>query len=457
MDKYQAFWPLPGGVENYVSTLQKALAFIKENRPAEQKLAEWFMGSFQTVKSVKNAQSYIRTTLRHSGLVDYDKHGLFLTQAGENYLAAPDSFRLFSTLDENILGFSEVLRMIPEGEYDMEELGQRLPRELALPWEEAHQTKWRVNWLRSMGFVILEEGKVKLTQTGVQLLKTLPKAPQVNREVSESVQITSRVKAAVYHNPKVLELIEKLLATQHLSDDSSQFEEAIAHAFALLGFSSEKLGQPGDTDVFVIAHLGDESYKIVVDGKTTHGDKITERQISWPSLADHKKRRAADFIVVVAPSFPGGDVIERAHEYAVSLIETETLIKLLKIHDSTPLDLEAFRELFQRKGIVRLEDCSDLMTRQAESERQQRLIPGVLESLYRLQRRGEPTHASDVRWELSKQFDQEDILDVLNLLENWGFVKKTSEDHWITLMNPSVASQRLFRLSASFKTAASEQ
>jgi hypothetical protein len=450
-EKYQAFWPLPGGVENYVATLQKALIFIKENRPSEQKLAEWFMASFQTVKSAKNAVSYIRTTLRHSGLVDYDKRVLFLTPAGEAYLGDPDNLSLFSILDENVLGFGEVLRMISESEYDIEQLGEKLPKELSLPWEEAHQTKWRVNWLRSMGLVTLEEGKVRLTETGRQLSKSLPMVPEIKREVSEQVRIADQVKLAVFHNPRVPEIIDKLRETQHLSDESSKFEEAIAQAFALLGFSSEKLGQPGDTDVFVIAHLGDESYKIIIDGKTTHAEKIAERQISWPSLTDHKKRRAADFIAVVAPSFPGGDLIERAQQYGVSLIETETLVKLLKIHDSTPLDLEAFRELFQRRGVVRLEDCSDLMTRQAESERQQRLIPGILESLYGLQRRGEPTHASDVRWELGKQFDQEDILDTLGLLENWGFVKKTSGDNWIALMNPGVASQRLSRLSASFK------
>ena len=412
------------------------------------------MESFQTVKSVKNAKSYIRTTLRHSGLVDYDKQGLFLTSAGEKYLATPDNFLLFNTLDQNVLGFRELLEIIREGEYDIEQLAETLPKKLLLPWEEAHQTKWRVNWLRSMGFVAQEEGKVKLTQAGLELMKGLPKVPQSREQVGLAIQVTAQVKAVV-HNPRVIEVIKNLREAQHLSSDSSKFEEAIAEAFDFLGFSSEKLGQPGDTDVFAIAHLGVESYKIVIDGKTTQGDKISERQISWPSLSDHKKRRAADFIVVVAPAFAGGDLLERAQEFGVSLIETETLAKLLEIHDETPLDLEAFKELFQRKGIVRLEDCSDLMTRQAEYERQQRLIPGILESLYRLQHRGEPTHASDVRWELGKQFDQEDILDTLDLLENWGFVKKTSGDHWIALMKPNVASRRLFRLSASFKQATS--
>jgi len=189
----------------------------------------------------------------------------------------------------------------------------------------------------------------------------------------------------------------------------------------------------------------------VIDGKTTQGDRISERQINWLSLTDHKKRRNARFIAVAGTSFAGGDLLERAEEHEVTLIETETLVKLLEMHDRTPMNLEDFREIFEKKGVLRLEDCPELMTRHAEYERQQKLFPEVLKSLCRLQQQEEPTHASDVRWTLGREFEQEDILDTLNLLERWGFVKKATGDHWISLMSTEVAARRFKRITDSFE------
>lgn len=86
MEKYQGFWPLPGGIENYVDTLQRALSFMRDSRPSEEELAKWFVTNFQKVH-VGSARGYIRVALRHSGLVDYDKKKHLLSKAGEDYLA----------------------------------------------------------------------------------------------------------------------------------------------------------------------------------------------------------------------------------------------------------------------------------------------------------------------------------------------------------------------------------
>lgn len=450
MEKYQAFWPLPGGIENYVGTLQNALEYIRDNRPSEEELAGWFVANFQKV-SAGSTRGYIRIALRQSGLVDYEKKKHFLSKVGEDYLAKPDNFLLFKILDDNVLGFRETLEIISEREPDIRQLGERLPKKLGLTWRKAAaQPYWRVNWLRSMGFVTLEDRKLKLTDTGIQLLKSLPRTPESKlREVETQLLVEEQVSVPL--SLEIQKAIKNLQDAQHDSQNPSRFEEAIARAFELLGFSSETLGKPGDTDVFATAHLGEESYSIIIDGKTTQRDRISDGQISWPSLSDHRKARNADFIALIGPSFATGDLLQRAQEYGVSLIDTETVVDLLKIHDKTPLDLDDLRELFKRKGIVRLEDCSDLMISKTEYEKQQKLIPGVLEALYQLQQEGEHTHASDIRWSLEREFEHEDILETLDLLEKWRFVKRVADDRWIALMSPKVAAQRLRAIADSFK------
>ena len=57
MEKYQGFWPLPGGIEHFVDTLQKTLIFIKENRPSEEELSQWFVKNYPTVSGSGSTRS----------------------------------------------------------------------------------------------------------------------------------------------------------------------------------------------------------------------------------------------------------------------------------------------------------------------------------------------------------------------------------------------------------------
>jgi hypothetical protein len=453
VEKYQGFWPLPGGIERFVDTLQKALIFIKENRPSEEELSQWFVKNYPTVSGSGSTRGYIRVTLRHSGLVDHDKKSHFLTKAGEEYLAKPDNIQLFKILDENVLGFRDTLEIIADREPEMRQLAEALSKRLNLGWQSAAQPYWRLNWLRSMGFVILEDKKNKLTPEGLRLLRELPRpletAPQVGKIEAEKI-VEARVEVSPH--PTVQEVLKRLEDTQHASEDSSRFEDAIAQTFDLLGFMTERAGKPGDTDVFAVAHLGKESYSIVIDGKTTQAEKISERQINWESLSDHKEKRKADYIAVVAPSFAGGDLVERAQKRGVSLIDTDTLSDLLRIHEKTPLNLEDLRELFEGKAVVSLTDCTQLMTSKDGYERDQELIRRVLQALHDLQREDEPTHPSSVYWMLKKEFDLEEINRIIDLLTKWDLVKKAADGDPIVLMNPRVAARRFRAIADSIES-----
>ncbi len=147
-------------------------------------------------------------------------------------------------------------------------------------------------------------------------------------------------------------IIEGLKERQFKSDSPTDFEEAIKHAFNLLGFQGELIGGKGNTDVLLTANIGQESFKVNIDGKTSKSGKITDQQIDWDSLEDHKKKNKADFVVVIGPRFSGGNLEQRANRKGVSLLKTEDLINLVETHSKFPFTLTELKDIFTGSGDI---------------------------------------------------------------------------------------------------------
>ncbi len=75
MDKLKGFWPLPGGIRNYVATLSKILSVLSLNRFDENNLIQWMMKEY-SLKSRSSAKHYI-DVVKKIGVVDI-KDGIFI-------------------------------------------------------------------------------------------------------------------------------------------------------------------------------------------------------------------------------------------------------------------------------------------------------------------------------------------------------------------------------------------
>lgn len=170
------------------------------------------------------------------------------------------------------------------------------------------------------------------------------------REWEESIGETQKQDREIIKTPD--SIISKLRKTQFMSDSPSEFEKAVRDAFVYLGFSGDLIGGSGDTDILLTANIGKESFKVTIDGKTSKSGKIIDRQIDWISLSDHKIKNKADYIVVVGPSFSGGNLQTRAEQYKVSLLTTDNLIQLVDSHANFPFTLIEIKDLFSGKGEV---------------------------------------------------------------------------------------------------------
>lgn len=105
----------------------------------------------------------------------------------------------------------------------------------------------------------------------------------------ETRDVKKEEKMYIQPGDTYISIIDKLRKKQHESKTPEGFENALKEAFGYFGFKAELIGRSGDTDVLLTADIGDETYKITVDGKTAKKGKILESQINWDSLEDHRK------------------------------------------------------------------------------------------------------------------------------------------------------------------------
>jgi hypothetical protein len=198
---------------------------------------------------------------------------------------------------------------------------------------------------------------------------------------------TNHLASICFKSPaEVKSVVERLKQTQLKSDSPTEFEEAIRDAFSSIGFEAELIGGSGDTDVLLTANIGQESFKVNVDGKTSRSGKIIDRQIDWISLRDHRRKNKTDFVVVVGPSFSGGNLEERANEYDVSLLKTEHLMKLVEAHAKFPFTLTELRDLFTGRG-DRSSQLEDLLTQNLSRRNLLEQFKVIIEEMHSLQDR----------------------------------------------------------------------
>jgi hypothetical protein len=148
-------------------------------------------------------------------------------------------------------------------------------------------------------------------------------------------------------------LVDTIKASAIDSGHADRFEHAVRDAFAFLGFEAEWLGGSGKTDVLLDALLGkNDTYRVIVDCKTSASGSVSDQQVDWVTLTEHKAKHDAQYILVVAPRPSGSRLFERAKQYKVTVMSAEQLGGLCRQHAKTPLGLDDYRSLFMEAGIL---------------------------------------------------------------------------------------------------------
>ena len=140
-------------------------------------------------------------------------------------------------------------------------------------------------------------------------------------------------------------LCKDLLINQRNSDNPTLFEVSLTKAFKKLGFKDTKhLGGKDEADIVI------ESYKVVIDAKTTKEGVINEGYVNFPAMRRYREKYDAEYIGIVAPGFAQGNLINTAEKEGVVLIETEAICELLQNHAIYPYETKRIVEILFRSG-----------------------------------------------------------------------------------------------------------
>lgn len=343
MKQYNAIWPLPGGVENYYSALQKILRHVEEQEPLQDQMIEDYKALFPTVNKDHVARTQMLIPV-HMGYVELSMGKYRLTEDGRSFLVQPDSVAVYRRLEETHIGFQEILLGLRSGCLSSKEIHAILREQVNPGWTTPAQPSYRVNWLRSLELVEKDGLTFKLMESGRKLSDEISSSNRPSTKRPESTPVSDKA-------PSAAEAITAKLTDLGTSGDKwAEFEDVVAEAFEFLGFTSTKIGGSGEPDVVIKAPLGPKSYTVVVDAKTTSHSTISTAQVNFDAILDHKKKAKAQHVAIVAAGFSRGNLAKWALERAVRLIDLDNLNQIILRHEATPFSLLDLKPLFEEGG-----------------------------------------------------------------------------------------------------------
>ncbi len=148
LNKSRSVWPLPGGIDSYIDTLELFLEEVKNTSGSREYLMKWFLDNFDNVSSVKTSNSYLNVP-KNMGLAYFEDGICKLTDDGIQYLKSKDKDFLFNTISSNILAFEEIyefLRSSSEAKTDKEIL-EYVTDNFDVDWNTLAQVNFRLLWL----------------------------------------------------------------------------------------------------------------------------------------------------------------------------------------------------------------------------------------------------------------------------------------------------------------------
>jgi hypothetical protein len=214
-------------------------------------------------------------------------------------------------------------------------------------------------------------------------------------------------------------LCEELRQAQHDTTNPDRFELAVKAAFEALGFEADRIGGSGEADVVAHASLGEDTYSLVVDAKTTQPGRA-RGDINYDPIKGHQEQHEADYALVVASAFSQGNTVQHASNRSVGLLTTEGLIELIRESQRRGLSLYVLRDILAHPGVIGVELGSQRGER-ADLAAVARAVLGVFEEHQRGDDSSSGLSQDQVFWILRgarSRFPESRISQVIQLLAN---------------------------------------
>lgn len=368
--RLKGVYPMPGGYSGYLDALRTVCDAVDAERPAVVDLP----GMIERVLEVTPTTAGHRASfLRKVGLVVEEAGLCAVGPAARNWLDNGDPTSVAEALHARCRFVGELLELcrVPRSVNGLLQLANE---QYGMGWDTTTQVTNRRGWLQSAGLLEVDSDRnLLLTESGEQLLSRLDVAPPHPPTRAAAVPASPAAPVEPAGDPSgaapdavvtaLDALAVELREASTDSKDPDRFERVVRDAFEFLGFRAEWLGKSGRTDVLLDAQLGDESYRVTVDAKTSGSGAVGDQQVDWVTLAEHKVKHDADYSALVMPESQGGRIIDRAESNGVAVLTVAELVGLCRVHARTALGLDVYRTLFQSGGQV---DMSAVDEREGE-------------------------------------------------------------------------------------------
>ncbi len=326
--------------------------------------------------SASSANSFVTTLTNINFLERKSRSSFEATELAKKWITSKSALDLVYCLHAKVLFIFEMLKELEKGSLSVKELAVIAKVSYGFESERKEEIRKRLNIMQS-ALLIQEEspGKYCLTQRAINILEKVSLQQKLDSEnPNEPGPNTNEVESSL-----VKEYLTELRLASKDSSNPARFEKAITSAFSNLGFNTSWLGGAGKTDVLIHSpSIPKFSYIVTVDAKSTHTGVVTEGQINFDTLKEHKKLHSADYIAVIGFSFQGERLIKRAKEHKVVLIDIDSLEKIIKFHQQIPLQANTYKKVFSQAGKVEI-DCLEI--ERQEIKRSGKLLQAVMDCL----------------------------------------------------------------------------
>jgi HJR/Mrr/RecB family endonuclease len=159
-DKKMSIWPLPGGIDSYVNTLNTFLEAIRDGTNNKSDLINWYKNNFENVQSDRTSEGYIFVP-KSMGLIEIKDGIYYLTEEGKKYIETKDLNLLYDLISKNIFAFEEIFEFLKNSDEPKKEseIYEFLKENLDVQWTTLAQTNFRILWLVNLN-------KIKKCDTG---------------------------------------------------------------------------------------------------------------------------------------------------------------------------------------------------------------------------------------------------------------------------------------------------
>ncbi|MGM0885887.1 MAG: hypothetical protein ACQEW5_02835 [Bacillota bacterium] len=341
---------IAGGVESMHNTISDYVLLM--NSPTKiSTIIEYSKETYNISES--STRSYI-STLINMGFIHRQTKTLFQTkELGNKFMSTISPLDFACCIHRKFNFVFEILNELKADNLDAKSLAVIAKVSYGFPTENISEIHKRLNILKNAN-LIQDIGKSSfcLTQRGKNFIQEVNTFLPVKIN-KETVKQTSTTLNTQNNSSKVDEYLKEIRLSSRDSSNPNRFEKALEKGLKLLGFKTELLGGSGKTDILIQAPTAPKfAYSVAVDAKSTYNGGITEGQINFDTITDHKILHNADFSAVVGPEFQGERLVERAEKHKVILIDIDSLEKLIRLHIEVPLQADSYKKLFIKPGIV---------------------------------------------------------------------------------------------------------